>query len=293
VKSHVTPRRVAVLLAFFALLLGIPAAASTASASTGTGYVALGNLSETPSPVDIYLYSSGDSSPQLVQDGVAYGTILPYQAVNAGDYTVKMRTAGSSPTSSPAWSVNLTVKAGGAYTVVPLRSSTQSGQLTVIDNNLNTPKDEAFVRVIQADVNQKQVTFHCSCAAGAKGDITTDAAPGSVSAQAAIPPGPWTMTATGPTSKASLFVPLTAGTVHTEVVIAATGGGVSIINLVDAAGAGQTPTGGASTGFGGTAGHAPGSPLPWLAFVGAGALLILAGGLGLRRKRLRQPTTVG
>ena len=56
---------VAVLLVWLALLLGIPATASTASAATGTGYVALGNLAETPFPVDIYLYSSGDSSPQI------------------------------------------------------------------------------------------------------------------------------------------------------------------------------------------------------------------------------------
>ena len=228
-----------------------------------------------------------------MQHGVAYGTILPYQAVSPGGYTVKMRTAGSSPTSSPAWSVNLTVKDGGVYTVVPLRSSTQSGKLTVIDNNLTTPKDEAFVRVIQADVNQNQVTFHCSCAAGTKGDITTDAAPGSVSPQAAIPPGPWTMSATGSTAKASLYVPLTAGTVHTEIVIATSGGGVSIINLLDAAGAGQMPTGGVSAGFGGTAGHGPGSALPWLAVIGAGALVTLAGGLRLRRKGLRQLTTAG
>ena len=40
----------------------------------------LGNLSENPSPVDLYLYSSDESSPRLVQHDVAYGTILPYQA---------------------------------------------------------------------------------------------------------------------------------------------------------------------------------------------------------------------
>ena len=202
--------------------------------------------------MDVYLYSSGDSSPQFVQHGVAYGTILPYRAVHAGAYSVKMRAAGSSASSNPVWSVSLTVKAGGAYTVVPLRASAQQGQLKVIDNNLTTPKGKSFVRVIQADLNQGQVTFHCSCAAGAPGNITTDAAPGTVSPQAPIPSGTWTMSATGPSAKTSLPVTLTPGTVHTEIVVAAPGGGIQIINLVDAAGARQAPTGGASAGSAGT-----------------------------------------
>ena len=208
--------------------------ASSRPAATGTGWVSLGNLSENPSPVDVYLYSSGDSSPQFVQRGVAYGTILPYQPVNAGGYSVKMRAAGSSASSNPVWSVSFTVRAGGAYTVAPLRTSAQAGQLKVIDNDLTTPKGKSFVRVIQADLDQGQVTFHCSCAAGAPGDITTDAAPGTVSPQAPIPAGTWTMTATGPSAKTSLPVTLTAGTVHTEIVIAAPGGGIQIINLVNA-----------------------------------------------------------
>jgi hypothetical protein len=140
-----------VLLACSALLVGIPASASASSAAASTGFIALGNLSQTPTPVDVYLYSSGGSSPQFVQHDVAYGTILPYQSVNAGDYSVKMRTAGSSASSSPVWSVSLTVKPGGTYTVVPLRTSAQAGGLTVIDNNLTTPSGKSFVRVIQAD----------------------------------------------------------------------------------------------------------------------------------------------
>ena len=262
VKRHRLPV-LALACAILAAAITIPFISSGPSASSGrsatagppaasAGFVSLGNLSESPSPVDVYLYSSGDSSPQFVQHGVAYGTILPYRAVNAGEYSVKMRAAGSSASSNPVWSVSLTVKAGGTYTVVPLRASAQQGQLKVIDNNLTTPKGKSFVRVIQAAANQQQVTFHCSCAPGDPGDITTDAAPGTVSPQATIPPGTWTMSATGPSAKTSLPVTLTAGTVHTEIVIDAPGGGIQIINLVDAAGAHQAPTGGASAGSAGT-----------------------------------------
>jgi len=287
VKGRIVPWLSAVFLGFSAVLVAIPV---SASAAAGTGFISLGNLSATPSPVDVYLYSSGDSSPQVVDRGVAYGTILPYQQVNAGDYSVKMRTAGSSASSNPVWSVSLTVKAGGTYAVVPLRTSAQQGQLKVIDNNLTTPKGKSFVRVIQADINQQQVTFHCSCAAGAPGNITTDAAPGSVSPQVPIPAGTWTMSATSSGAKESLPVTLTAGTVHTEIVIAAPSGGIEILNLTDAAGAGQAPAGGASTGFGGTAPHPAGSPLPWLAIIGGGVLLILMGGWQLRRDRLHRLT---
>ena len=48
--------------------------------------------------------------------------------------------------------------------------------------------------------------------------------------------------------------------------------------------------GGAGTGFGGTAPHGPGSPLPWLAVIGTGALLTLGGGLGWRRAMLARLT---
>ena len=234
-----------------------PSASSGRSASSGapatpTGWVSLGNLSQTPSPVDVYLYSPGDSSPRFVQRDVAYGTILPYRAVSPGNYSVKMRTAGSPASGNPVWSVSFTVKAGGTYTVAPLRTSAQQGQLKVIDNNLTTPKGKSFVRVIQADIDQKQVTFHCSCAPGAPGNITTDAAPGSVSPPVPIPTGTWTMTATGPNAKGSLPIRLTAGTVHTEIVIAAPGGGIQIINVVTTTGARQAPGGGASAGSAGS-----------------------------------------
>jgi WD40 repeat protein len=184
--------------------------------------------------VDVYLYSSENSSPQFVKNGVPYGTILPYHAVNAGNYIAKVRAAGASASSNPVWSVSFTVHAGGSYTVAPLRATAQQGQLKVIDNDLTAPTGKSLVRVIQADLNQGQVTFHCSCAAGAPGNITTDAAPGTVSRQKAIPAGTWTMTATGPSAKTSLPVALTDGTVHNEIVISKPGGGIDIINLVQA-----------------------------------------------------------
>jgi len=68
--------------------------------------------------------------------------------------------------------------------------------------------------------------------------------------------------------------------VHTLVVLDGAAG-LEVDNLVDAAGSAVLPTGGASTGLGGTAPRVP-SPLPWLALVAAGALVAVVGGICLR-----------
>ena len=214
----------------------------------------------------------------------------PAYTVNAGGYTVKMRTAGASAASAPVWSTSFTVQADHYYTVVPLRTSATAGGLKVLDNSLTAPAGKSQVRVILADVNQKNVTFHCSCAPGAPGDLVTNGSPGTVSPYIAIPPGPWVMTATGSTAKGSAPVPLTADTVHTVVVVGGSTGGVEIVNLLDAAGSGAPATGGVGPGLGGTAPRGPASPLPWLTVIGVGVLLTLTGGgFWLRRIRGNRP----
>jgi Domain of unknown function (DUF4397) len=276
------------LLAVSALALGVPVAASASAAATSTGWIRLAHLSPNTPPVDVYLYSFGNSTAQIVLHHVAYGTVSPYETVSAGDYSVAMRAAGSSASSQPVLSTSVNVAAGHAYTVAGM--GPESGlRLQVIDDSLTTPSGKSLVRVIQASLKQQTVKFHCSCAPGAAGDIVTKASFASVSPYATIPPGTWTMSATGPSATASLPVALTSGTVHTMVVLDGSNG-LEIVNLVDAAGAGQPPAGGVTTGFGGTAGHGPGSPLPWVAVIGVGVLVTLGGGLRLGRARLhRQP----
>jgi hypothetical protein len=281
---------VAVLLAFVALLIGIPVTASASYAAASNGWIRLGNLSATTSAVDVYVYSSGDSSPRFVVRGLAYGTVSAYNPVSAGDYSVKMRAAGSAASSQPVLTADLTVKGGSSYTATALSAKGQRAQLKVLDDELTTPSGKSRVRVIQASAKQDAVKFHCSCAPGAAGNIVSKASPGSVSTYTSIPAGTWTMSATGPSEQTSLPVTLTGNTVHTEVVLDGSSG-LEILNLVDAAGVGQPPAGGVATGFGGTAPHGPGSPLPWLAVIGAGVLLVLTGGIWRHRARLYRLTT--
>ena len=280
-------RRITMLLAASALLLGIPAAAiaSAASATTGTGWIRLAHLSPNTPAVDVYLYSFGNSNAEIVLHHVAYGTVSPYEEVTAGDYSVAMRASGASPSSQPVLSTSVTVKAGHAYTVAGM--GPESGlRLQVLDDQLTTPSGKSVMRVIQASLKQQTVKFTCGGQT-----IVPKATFGSVSAYQAIPANTWTMQAIGSTATATGRWAMAPGTVHTMVVLDGTNG-LEIVNLVDAAGAGQPPAGGVTTGFGGTAGHGPGSPAPWLALIGAGALITLTGGFRLRRG-LRRQLTIG
>src|SRR5499427_1679334 len=97
------------------------ASAATASAATAhhtdTGWIRLAHLSPNTPPVDVYLYSFGNSQAMIVLHHVAYGTVSPYEKVKAGEYTVAMRGLDASPTSQPVLSASVQVTAGSAYTV--------------------------------------------------------------------------------------------------------------------------------------------------------------------------------
>ena len=273
-------RRLIMLLAASALLLGLPAAASAHASSGTTGWIRLAHLSPNTPAVDVYLYSFGNSNAQIVLHHVAYGTVSPYESVAAGDYSVAMRAAGASATSQPVLSTSVTVQADHAYTVAGM--GPESGlRLQVLEDALTTPVGQSLVRVIQASLKQHVVTVTFGSTV-----LASNLAFASVSPYQAVLPGTETVTVMADGTDAHSSVTLAAGTVHTLVVLDGANG-LEIVNLEDASGSGKPPAGGVTTGFGGTAPHAPGSPVPWLVVIGAGSLLALTGGLRLRRDRLR------
>ena len=268
------------LLAASALLLGIPAAATAfaSSATSGTGWIRLAHLSPNTPAVDVYLYSFDNSKAMIVLHHVAYGTVSPYESVQAGDYSVAMRAAGASATSQPVLSTSVTIAAGHAYTVAGM--GPESGlRLQVLDDKLTTAPGQAEVRVIQASLKQQEVkvTLGSTVLAGSLKF-------GTVSDYQPVSPGTHTVTVSAGGTDANSSVTLPAGTVHTLVVLDGASG-LEVVNLEDASGSGKPPLGGVPTGFGGTAPHGPGSPVPWLVAIGAGSLLALTGGLRLRRNR--------
>jgi Domain of unknown function (DUF4397) len=273
-------RRLVMLVAASALLLGLPAATSAYASSATTGWIRLAHLSPNTPAVDVYLYSFGNSNAQIVLHHVAYGTVSPYESVAAGDYSVAMRAAGASATSQPVLSTSVTIQANHAYTVAGM--GPESGlRLQVLDDALTTPAGQSLVRVIQASLKQHVVTVTFGSTV-----LASNLSFGSVSSYQAVLPGTETVTVSAGGSEAHSSVTLAAGTVHTLVVLDGANG-LEIVSLEDASGSGKPPAGGVTTGFGGTAPRGPGSPVPWLVVIGAGSLLALTGGLRMRRSGLR------
>jgi uncharacterized protein DUF4397 len=272
-------RRMIMLLAASALLLGLPAAATAyaSSATSGTGWIRLAHLSPNTPAVDVYLYSFGNSNAEIVLHHVAYGTVSPYEAVSAGDYSVAMRASGASPSSQPVLSTSVTIQAGHAYTVAGM--GPESGlRLAVLNDDLSTPSGKSLVRVIEASLKDQSVSVSFGSQV-----LSSKLAFGTASSYFTVTPGTETVKVTANGGDANSIVTLAPGTVHTLVVLDGANG-LEIVNLEDAAGAGDVPAGAAATGFGGTAPHGPSSPVPWLVVIGAGSLLALTGGLRLRRR---------
>jgi hypothetical protein len=269
-------RWAALLIALPLALLGIPKAASASTAATGSGWVRLAHLSPNTPAVDVYLYSFGDPSAQQVLHHVGYGVVSTYEPIAVGDYTVAMRAAGAAATTKPVLSASLDVAPGGAYTVAGL--GPESGlRLQVIKDQLTTPPGKALVRVIQASLQQHDVTVSW------KGmPQVSNLAFGAVSSYEAVPADTAALHVVGETESVNSTVTLAAGSVHTLVVLDGSSGLV-LDNFLDAAGSGAAPSGAPATGFGGTAPRVP-SALPWVALIGAGLLLAAAGGISARRR---------
>jgi hypothetical protein len=254
-------------------------AGNAALASAPVGWIQLAHFSPNTPAVDVYLYSFGNPSAQLVLHHVAYGTVSPFEQIAAGDYTVAMRPAGAPTSSKPVLSTAVDVVAGHAYTVAGM--GPESGiRLQVIADELTTPPGKALVRVIQASLRQDSVTVTAG-----RSRLATNLKFASVTGYRTVAPGTWTVRVAGSSETATASVVLAAGSIHTLVVLDGSGG-LTIDDLLEAAGSRVAAIGGAQTGFGGTAARAGASLRPWAAVATAGVIGI-AGGMALVSRRRR------
>jgi uncharacterized protein DUF4397 len=270
----------AAALAVGLLGLAVPAAsAAPVAKSAGVGWLRLAHLSPNTPAVDVYLYSFGNPSAEVVLHHVAYGAVSPYQQVAAGQYTVAMRGAGAAAGTKPVLSTSVDVAAGHAYTVAGMGPN--SGlRLQVIPDRLTTPKGKVLVRVIQASMHQERVSITLNGR-----DIARKLAFSDVSHYATVKPGVLRVHVAGASSAVSKTVDLTGGSIHTLVVLDASATKLGIDDLTDAQGSKVDPVGAAQTGFGGTAPR-PGAPLlPWVAAGAIGLVAALGGGMLVSRRR--------
>src|SRR5262252_670557 len=274
--------RLAMLLSAATLSLGsvagTAATASASSMSSGTGWVRCAHLSPNTAPVDIYLYSFGDPNAMDVLRHVPYGEVGMYMKMPTGEYTAAIRKAGAPAGTVPVLSANFMVHAGRAYTVAAIGPA-NGLRLRALNDRLTTPHGRSLVRVIQASLKEHQVTVRAGSAT-----LASNLAFGSVTPYGTDKPGQWMLYAAGGGETWSGNVKLTAGSIHTLVVLDSPSG-LKVADLMDAAGSAMMPHGGADTGLGGTApGPAP-SRLPWLAGLTTGLLLAAGAAVRLHRSR--------
>ncbi len=253
-------------------------AAPFASASAKVGWIRLAHLSPNAPAVDVYLYSFGNPTAQIVLKHVSYGTVSGYEQVAAGDYTVAMRAAGAKPKSKPVLSTAVDVKAGRSYTVAGMGPAAGL-RLVVIPDRLTTPRGKALVRVIQASMQQDTVTVTAG-----KDALASNLKFASVTTFQTVSPGTWTVKVKGSSEKTTASISLSAGSIHTLVVLDEPGK-LAIDDLLDASGSKVAPAGAVHTGLGGTAPR-PGAPLlPWAAAGLAGLAGAMIGVVQLSRRR--------
>jgi hypothetical protein len=265
------------------LASGVAVASATAASAamahhSDTGWIRLAHLSPNTPPVDVYLYSFGNSHAMIMIPHVAYGTVSPYEKVKAGEYTVAMRGAGAAPSSQPVLSTSVQITPGGAFTVAGMGPA-KGLRLQILRDQLTTPPGRSLVRVIQASLRYQKITVMANHRTLAKALIFAH-----VTNYVSTPPGTFEVHVAGMGGKGAAAITLAPGTIHTLVVLDA-GHGLRIDNLVDAAGSGVDPVGGAATGYGGTAPSPGPPPVLWVSLVAAGALVAIAGAYRMRRVR--------
>lgn len=102
--------------------------------------------------VDLYV---NDGTEPLLQ-ALAYGGVSDYLEVDAGSYTVQLRAHGASPTSAPAYEVDLTLTAGATVTAVAAGLLGSMGAddrfriLPLVEDFQDPGAGNAAVRVIHA-----------------------------------------------------------------------------------------------------------------------------------------------
>ena len=259
-------------------LAGTAATASASSMSSGMGWVRCAHLSPNTAPVDIYMYSFGDPKAMDVLRHVPYGEVGMYMKMPAGQYSVAIRPAGAPASTTPVISASFMVRAGRAYTVAAMGPA-RGLRLQALNDQLTTPHGKSMVRVIQASLKEHQVTVRTGSAT-----LASNLAFASVTPYGADKPGRWMVHAAGGSETWSGKVKLTAGSIHTLVVLDSASG-LKVADLLDAAGSGMMPHGGVATGLGGAAPAPAPSPLPLLAGLAGGLLVAAAAAIRLRRSR--------
>jgi Domain of unknown function (DUF4397) len=272
------------LVSCFAAIAAASPAASAATQATAAqdGWVRIAHLSPAAPAMDIYLYPFGDPADPTVLRDVSYGDVSAYMALAPGEYTVAMRGFDAPATSHPALVSSFMVSAKTAYTVAALGPD-PGLRVEVLKDQTTAPKGQVLIRVVQASLKDSRVTVSYGSTI-----LATQLTFGSATPYTTVSPGVRSVKLTVPGSDPTMPLGLTADTVHTIVVLDGPSG-LKADDLTDAVGSQLMPSGGAATGFGGTALRPAADLTPWLLLTLAGGLLVAAGAAGFGWPRRGAP----
>jgi hypothetical protein len=269
-------RRAGMVLALCAAsLLVLPVAAR---AQGSAAMVRVAHFSPDAPAVDVYV------NDDKVLSGVEYKTVSEYLELPAGSYDLAVRPAGAAASSDPVIEATADVAASKAYTVAAVGALADI-EGKIFPDDLSAPgSGKAKVRVIHAAPEVPAVDVAVkggpTLFEGAEFPSATDYA------EVAAGTYPVQVKAAGTDDvllEASL--PVKAGTIYSVAAVGGAGKDAELLPIVDATGMGQMPGGGVATGAGGTA---PGTTVPGLSLVLAGAAVLAMAGLGasvlLRRR---------
>jgi len=243
------------------------------------GYVRLAHLSPDTPEVDVYLNSQSSGFKEQVFPGVGYGIMSKYLALPVGGYAVAMRPSGAAPTTPPVLTTQVSVTAGGAFTVAGVGRYAELG-LKVLKDDLSLPaENKTKVRIVQASVQAP--ILGVSVANGPS--IAENVAFATTTDYQLVDPGNWRLRirpASGSGAK-EVSTNLGAGSVYSLLILDSKPSGLKTELRVDALRQGGVPDGGVQTGGGGVANLK-------LAAIGAVVLvLLLAVGVIVRVRRAR------
>ena len=263
------------VVALVLLVAGLALAPGPAAAAAATSMLRLAQLNPDQGDLELTVQSVADPGETVMVAALGYGALSDYRTVEAGDYVVATRPAGS--TEPPMVARTISVAAGTTSTVATVGARAAGGVTTFTDDLAAPDPTQARVRVINAAPPAPQLDVR-----GPSGeDVAVGLALGAAGPYTTLAPGD-TRLSVAPTGAPAVDLPVTLGANAVSSVVLTSGdGGLRARVVVDAGGPSVVPPGPVHAGFGGAAGETG----PYRA-VSSAVLIVLAASAALVSARL-------
>ncbi len=258
-------------MALLLFVVGLALAPASAAAAAATSMLRLAQLDPEQGNLELSVSSVADPNQRVLIASLGYGELSDYRNLEAGDYVIATRKAGS--TEPPMVAKTVSVQAGTTTTVATVGGA---GGVTTFTDDLSAPNPtQARVRVINAAAPQVDVR-------GPAGeDIASGLAHGAAGPYSTLAPGEARLSV-APAGAPAADLPVTLGANEvSSVVLTSSDGALRARVVVDAGGPPVVPPGPVHAGFGGAAAEQN----PYRA-AGSAVLIVLAAAAALVSARL-------